>query len=329
MQIGLGLGLTLQRGGGAAPEPEVTSHRYWRILIAENNGGITASFAQLHLHETAWGPNIATGGTAISDGDFQETFLAEYAFSAELWGDNTLEPWVNWGGNNTSGVGPWWIGYDFGAGNEKAIKAITIVNRSVAANAAITAPRDFAVQWSDNGTDWTTAWEVADQTFAEYEVKRFIDPAAVESYTGSPHGSRKFWRLWLEGGSGGFCGFAEAQLRAVPSGASQATGGTASASSAFEANPASGAFDGNAATNWFATSNNREWLQYEAATTFAVSQVALQERASGTSRMPQRALLAYRDSTSEPWTAVASLVGITSPGLGNFVTFTDPNYITP
>lgn len=150
----------------AAVGPPPDPHRYWMIAISANNGNLLCGLAELELYETADGPNVAVGVTASANSYLTDGYQASYAFDGIQSGSNGWASYV-------AGA-PWWIKADFGAGNEKDINAIGMWAKNVGLDEM---PKNFDIRWSDNDSDYTTKWSVANATsWAEYERRRFIKP---------------------------------------------------------------------------------------------------------------------------------------------------------
>lgn len=93
------------------------------------------------------------------------------------------------------------------------------------------------------------------------------------------------WRLNITAKytSGNWTSIKDMQFRSTPGGSNIATGGTASASvNNGGANPASNAFDGNAATQWqTGTATLPQWIQYTFASPVTVEQVSITQATLG------------------------------------------------
>lgn len=93
------------------------------------------------------------------------------------------------------------------------------------------------------------------------------------------------WRLNITAKytSGNWTSIKDMEMRGVAGGANLATGGVASASvNNGGANPASNAFDGNAATQWqTGTATVPQWIQYTFATAVTIEQVSITQASLG------------------------------------------------
>ena len=121
----------------------MTAHRYWRMNITAVAGGSYVQFCELEMHTSFGGSQACSGGTAI-----EGTHYSTYD-SSKLFDGNTTTYYENTG--TTA-----WVGYDFGAGNTVSILEIKAYSYSTANRT----PDSFDIQFSDNGSSWTTAWSV-------------------------------------------------------------------------------------------------------------------------------------------------------------------------
>lgn len=120
----------------------MAAHRYWRL---RNLATSYFTCTELQMREVAGGPNVVGGGTPIASSVYQGTYLTARAFD----GNTGMPEWHSDG----AGAGNNWLGYDFGAGNAKDIVQIVYSQRSEAS----WSPNSWAFEYSDDGSDWTTA----------------------------------------------------------------------------------------------------------------------------------------------------------------------------
>jgi hypothetical protein len=138
------------------------AHLYWRVNVSANNGSPNTSIEELEFLATPSGSDQANGGTALASSEFSN-HNAFRAFDNSTAGN----PWA-------SVSTPAWLGYQFVA--PVWVSTITIQARDD--SAAEQSPRDFTIQFSDDGTNWFTAWSVTNQTgWALAQIRRFTDPA--------------------------------------------------------------------------------------------------------------------------------------------------------
>lgn len=122
-------------------------------------------------------------------------------------------------------------------------------------------------------------------------------------------------------GHGSFCTIVEVELRAVVSGADQASGGTATATSfANSDNQPAYAFDNNSSTKWTTasrpTSGAPQALQYQAAAPIVVRQVAITGCIGGQTDMAPRDFTIERSHNGSSWEIIATVAGSTGWAAG-------------
>lgn len=137
----------------AAP-PEMLSARYWRVYITANDGsGSYIGMTEIELKDTLGGSDLTSAAlastNALASSEVNGSNTAAMAFD-----NSSSKGWLGW-------LAPQWIRWDFGPGNDKTIRQITIRGSW---NAASASPKDFLLQGSGNGTDWTTVMTVTGQT---------------------------------------------------------------------------------------------------------------------------------------------------------------------
>lgn len=309
-------------GGGI-----VGAHRYWRINITAIGGSSSSSIVELEMYESRFGPNVCSGVTAASSGNFDAQYDASEAFDTSLIdnGGGTSALWA-------SNAAVSWLRADFGSGNAKAVVGIGVHGRQASFVAQM--PTDFDVQYSDDASSWTTAWSEAGVTWSANEFKRFYHPSLpAASHSGSPHGSHSYWRVVVPIAQDSSVGvsIAELEMRATPSGADQCTGGTAAASSEFSGSfTAAMGFDNDASSFWRSTDAGRwgPWLRYQFASPVSVAQLTVATRNSGSvTTSPKALVFQYADSSSGPWTTILASHNLATWSLGEVRTYTDPNYV--
>ena len=269
------------------------------------------------MSTSVFGANIATGGTPIASSAFGASVAAN-AFDGSLT--------TAWTSATTSL--PQWIGYDFGPGNVRTIRAIGIHG----SNSGYTnrSPKNFDVQYSADGVNWTTAWSVTNSTaWGVNEYRFFPDTPVPTNYIGSPWGAHAFWRLdMLSSVYGSYYSLAELEFRAVPGGADQANGGTATASSVYSGVSADYGFDNNTTTLYHTNGSGHQWLAYQFPQPVNVGQISILARADNAqSQTPRQFSLRWSDSGGGPWRTVFYKPNEINWGLGEQRTYTDPWFI--
>lgn len=304
-------------------------HRYWRVRITANNGEVNfASVGLLEMYSStltgAGRTDQCTGGTALANSDgFGGGDVRASAF------DSRTD--TQWAGN-ISGA---YIGYDFGSGQTRIIDRISI--RARAGGSANQAPMDFDIQYSDDGSSWTTSWSESGQTSWLVKVERlFTGPAySAGSYTGSPHGAHRYWRiLCLQSQAGSETYSAgEVEFRSTPSGSDQTGSGTPTAHSTFGGAPGSfdpaKAFDNNVSTLWSANGgSDYGWLEYDFGSTKQIAEVNWTARNDGVyTQSPRYISIQFSDDDSKWHTTWSADNGASGFSNGSNSSWTDPEYI--
>jgi hypothetical protein len=118
-------------------------HLYWRIYSTVEAGSENyISLANIEFRSVAGISQQATGGAAISSGDYNSNYSKDNAFDA-----NFTTTWIS------SNILPNYIGYQFSS--TVSCAAIEITNRYD--GYYYQAPSSFQLQYSDNGIDWEIA----------------------------------------------------------------------------------------------------------------------------------------------------------------------------
>lgn len=158
--------LTVEDNSGAMDQTQETitagqvGHQYWRIYVTANNGGAYTSLSEAWLMETPGGTDATsqlgsamTAGTGICSSQYDSTNGCH-----RVWSNSYNDNWATSNGNAV----PSWVGYDFGS-NPVDIKEVMLRPHT---NSGLEnrSPRDFSIQYSDDGTTWSTAWSVTGET---------------------------------------------------------------------------------------------------------------------------------------------------------------------
>lgn len=120
------------------------AHSYWRLLITEliQPSNQVVGLRRVQMRSTIGGPDVCVGGSPIASGD-QPPYTAASAFV-----DNTM----NWA-SQQGAAGDWWIGYHFPT--PTTIQQIVV---DACPSYIATSMRSFLVQYSNDGTEWTTCF---------------------------------------------------------------------------------------------------------------------------------------------------------------------------
>lgn len=273
----------------------MAAHRYWRLVITANAGDADfLAISELEMRATAGGADQCNGGTP-SASSINTGAEADKAFD-----NNATTRWSTGPAGVTTGT----LAYDFGS-------AVTVAEYTIQSHPTLPArsPKDFTLQWSDNGTAWTvadsraaTAWTTGGQ------IRTFTVPAEVE-------GTYFFWRLNISANNASeFLSVNEVEMRATTGGADQCNGGAAFASTilggGFEA---AKAFDNDPLSNWLSASSGvaqqSGWLKYQFPTAVNVAQYTIRSDQNIT-RSPRDWAL-ERSVNNVDWVAVDSRSSIT------------------
>lgn len=163
-------GLCGPRGNGSGNNtydsltwPDV--HRYWRVHITANDGNTSfIGFTEIELRAAPAGADQTKSQSTFGAASASSAINTDNRASNVVDG-STVDGWLS-----STGTFPQWWQYDCGnAGHTGggAPNAPTIAVKQIAItgswNAPDASPKDFTLQWSDNGSDWTTALTVAGQ----------------------------------------------------------------------------------------------------------------------------------------------------------------------
>ena len=250
--------------------------------------------------------------------------------------DNNFSSYWN---NGSPGVDTWFQ-YDFGAGNDVDVAELAILPRYSSQS-----PKDFVLQCSDNGSDWTdvnswtgvTNWiggvwneldiPVPPPIVAQWELPFALKPALGSqwdlpfalrtvvvadwtlSFEDKPLGYR-YWRIYItdSASANNLVSLYEVEMRATLGGADQCSGGTALASHA-DSNSYK-LFDDNGSSYWVNGSPGEDtWFQYDFGNAVEVAEFTLLPRYS-LSQTPKDFSLQYSENGSD-YTIAATWTGIT------------------
>lgn len=138
------------------------AHLYWRVFILGNAGQAAYSdIAEIEMCVGMSGTTQTSGGTAIASGSFNGSFLPANAFDGN--------PSTSWATPNGSPLNQW-CGYQFASAVDVTMCAITARND----NNDASWPMYFNLDFSDDGTTWTTAFTFGAATLAEAVRLRFM-----------------------------------------------------------------------------------------------------------------------------------------------------------
>lgn len=148
--------------------PGYGAHRYWRLLLTQRQTGSPYAYyglAGFDLYDVNGIRNItfANNTQCTASSIFSASYPARFAF------DNSLSSrWYSANG----GAEEQWIQYDAGVG--ETLEAFSVSIQAVdTAFASDQAPRNFSVQYSDDGVIWSTPLNVLGATGWTAAEKRF------------------------------------------------------------------------------------------------------------------------------------------------------------
>jgi hypothetical protein len=128
--------------------PAKTSQLYWRIRGVVGGGNPVMALTEIEFRDTLGGPQIATGGTAISSGNFDATTPPSEAFDGITTG-------VNFWASPNPGYPGAWVGYQHPA-------PVTVVQAKLWGRADAEpgqSPQRFGLDASADGITWVQVWE--------------------------------------------------------------------------------------------------------------------------------------------------------------------------
>ena len=144
---------------GASPLPEI--HEYWRVKGVTAGSFVGGALAELEFRATIGGADQATGGTSISGSEFNGSLVDGNAFD-----DDGSTAWAG------TSLALSWVGYQFTS--PVSVEEISITSRE-ASNGAQTWV-DFDLEYSDDGSAWTTHWNILSSTWGNAETRTFTAP---------------------------------------------------------------------------------------------------------------------------------------------------------
>lgn len=126
----------------------MAAHRHWRLYIVSQSSTNYCSVAELELRETLAGTNHALSGTMSAISTYDVSLAPAYAADGDI---NTM-----WHSQYIAGGAGGWIACDLGSGNDKSINVISITPRND--GYPVNPISEFELQFSDDGSSWTTLY---------------------------------------------------------------------------------------------------------------------------------------------------------------------------
>ena len=143
--------------GGAG----IGAHAYWRINVtAATSAGNYCTIADIQMRASAGGANQCSGGTASADSFYSAGYDASKAFDGVAT--------TNW--TSTGAVYPHWIQYAFSSPVSVAEVAIQVASGTY--GTVNESPKDFTIEYSDNGASWLVAKTIIAGTFWAFSEQR-------------------------------------------------------------------------------------------------------------------------------------------------------------
>lgn len=279
--------------------PEAT---YWRVYIEDNNGSSFTALQEIQMRSEIGGADILIGAGGIAS-----LSAAGVGTADDMLGDTDIQ--VRWQVNQSADI--WWQ-YQFPTPvtvNQVLLRA----TREPGVNNQF--PSDVRIEYSDDGSSWTTAFSVTGLSVTSaYDaalITNTAENAPISRY--EPTGLSDQWRLLITGNGGNSrVGASEIELRGSVGGADLATGGTPSIPS--------GQFIGSAATLFDDDTDNRwlnqfptAWVQYDFASPVTIEEinvVSTNEPAFAVVCGVSGYIVQFYDSTLSRWITAWTATGI-------------------
>lgn len=141
-------------GGNPGNSSPYGSHAYWRVQSTSQGDNRYALVAELIFRTLAGGTRIPSVGTAIEGGHYGDNVAAR-AFDG-----NPDSVWESQNQDNT-GPGTLWVGFHY----DDPVSVAEVVIQVHPSYETDERPLAGNIQYSDNGTQWTTAWTFAGLTY--------------------------------------------------------------------------------------------------------------------------------------------------------------------
>lgn len=160
-----------------APQTSRThgAHRYWRLNMLRTIDNTAVAAGEVELRATYGGPDVTTPATPVTAYSRQSA-----TYDATMASDDNLD--TLYSAYKTTNAASW-LAYDLGT----PVEIVEVAVRSRSDGYTMTNPICFGVQYSDDGTDWTTAWTMNDPTpwdAATWRILRDEPPGVDRFYPG-------------------------------------------------------------------------------------------------------------------------------------------------
>ncbi|MEO5362459.1 MAG: discoidin domain-containing protein [Magnetococcus sp. DMHC-8] len=144
-------------------------HRYWRLWITASTSGsdLLVSLYEVEMRATPGGVDQCNGGSPAASHNTATAY--------RLFDDDPGSYWTNGGPAAVT-----WVQYDFGA-------AVAVTELRLLPRSTWMSPQQFALQYADNGTDWTdqASWNGVTDWVGGVE-KLFVPPPPPPVWVSAP-----------------------------------------------------------------------------------------------------------------------------------------------
>jgi hypothetical protein len=259
------------------------SFRYFRLQIAHLQDDTKSAFITEIVYKQN-GTSIISGAGSATNQPFPQsdpTIWANNAFNGVTSGG------VAAGSSFDSSGAPDYTGmsivYDMGAGNSANPDSITLNNADYVAYSKTlgSCPKEFYVEGSNDGLQWTTLLYVPNETWTGVQTKTYTLAAPVSAPVA------RYWRLYVEATNNGTVSITEVQIASTIGGAdltSPSTPAIASLENSSGSFPATASVDNNTTTFWNTFGGvPPQWIYYDLGTPKAVAEFRLMQRNDGSS----------------------------------------------
>jgi len=241
----------------AAPAP-TSGHRFWRVLASRSNGpyGLVAA-SEIEFRATPGGADLTdvAGGRPIASSSNGSSSVDGGSYPVGNAFDNVLNSAI-WASNQgpTYGLVNQWVGYDFGEGRNVDVTEVSwrarqdcCIDQSIGSG---------AVQWSDDGSNWSTSYN-----FVTEPVTSLGQTVLLKPVTTSNPDAHRFWRVKGYASNDPYMRSSELEMRETADGVNVARFGIPMASSYYaDSHHPYFVFDGTTAGGAWATSGGNGWI---------------------------------------------------------------------
>lgn len=138
------------QGGGSPAPPVGGPHAHWRVNVSEVQASFSLAISLIEMRATPGGANQCVGGTASAKSVFG-SYDAINAFTSDVG-----TAWM------TTEARPQWVAYTFPA--PVSVTQVLLRVATTAHGGHNQDPKDFTIEYSDDGISWVVAATVTNQT---------------------------------------------------------------------------------------------------------------------------------------------------------------------